>query len=41
MLLKLERSHDFWSYETVALVLGWKQSIKRRRGELVAVLQET
>ena len=40
-LLKLERSRDFQSYETAVLVSGWEQLIKRRRGELVAALQET
>ena len=35
-LLKLERSRDVRSYKTVALVSGWKRTIKRCREGLVA-----
>ena len=41
ILLKLEKSCDFQSYKTVALVSGWKRSIKRRKGELVAAKLES
>ena len=41
ILLKLERSRDVRSYETAALVSGWKRTIKRCREELVVVLQGT